>query len=148
MKYSIYLLLFALFSFSNIQAQQIEDEELKKGFEDMEQELSRAFQELNQLFSGSNSITNDTMIMKFFNFPMEDLGGQFNQMMPDSMMMGGMFDMLQNQMRSFSQEDLGELENLFRSFTDQIEMMPMPDMNGKEGQPKEKKKKKRKTTAM
>ena len=145
MKNLICLLLLAMFSFSSLQAQNTDGDDLQKGLEQMEEELTQVFTELGKLFSES-PLTKDSTLTKMFAFPLEDLDAKFGQMNPDSMMMGDMFNMMEQQMREFSQQDFSELENFFKAFGEQLEQMPLPNMGDGNTSPQEKKKKKKKTS--
>ena len=145
MRNFICLLLLAVLSFSSVQAQNIDQEELKKGIDQIEEEMAKVFKGFSQLLSNSSELTQDTTIMKFFNFPLTEMDSQFKQLQPDSLMVGDMFDLMQNQMLQFSQQDWSELEKLFKNFGDQLQMIPAPESGNDSPQ---KKKKKRKTTSM
>lgn len=141
MKNLICLLLLATLSFSSLQAQQSDTEDLQKGLEQMEEELTKVFSELGNLFSES-PLTKDSTLTKMFAFPLEDLDAKFGQINPDSMMMGDMFNMMEQQMREFSQQDFSELENFFKSFGEQLQQMPLPNTRDGNATPQEEKKKK------
>jgi len=147
MKNLICLLLLATLSFSSLQAQNSDAEDLQKGLEQMEQELTKVFSELGKLFSES-PLTKDSTFTKMFAFPLEDMDAKFGQINPDSMMMGDMFNMMEQQMREFSQKDFSELEDFFKSFGEQLQQMPLPNLRDGNTTPQEKKKKKKKTSSI
>lgn len=142
MKNLFCLLLLATLSFSSVQAQDSDAKDLQKNMEGMEQELSKVFSELGKLFSES-PLTKDSSLTKLFAFPLEDMDTKFGQISPDSMMMGDMFNMLEQQMRQFSQQDFSELDSLFRNFGEQLQLMPLPNLGDGNSSPREKKKKKK-----
>lgn len=147
MKNLFCLLLLATLSFSSVKAQKSDADELQKGLEQMEQELTNVFSELGKLFSES-PLTKDSTLTKMFALPLEDMDAKFGQINPDSMMMGDMLNMMEQQMREFSQQDFSELESLFKSFGEQLQLMPLPNLGDGNVAPQEKKKKKKKTSSI
>jgi len=142
MKNLIYLLLLATVSFSSVQAQNSDADQMQKGLEEMEQDLTKVFSELEKLFSQS-PLTKDSTFTKMFAFPLTEMDAQFDQMDPDSMQMGDMFNILEKQMQQFSQQDFSELENFFKNFGEQLQLMPIPNLGDENLSPEEKKKKKK-----
>ncbi len=149
MKRRFYLIIFALFCCSAaIQAQTIDQEDLREDFKEMEDQLNKMMQQFDQLFSGSH-FQQDTTITRMFTFPMDELGNQFQMIQPDSLMNGDMMNWMNGQMQMFSQQDWTEIEKLFKSFGEQFQMMPAPEFHQDGKTPNQKdKKKKRKTTTL
>jgi len=125
MKKAFLFILIGLFSMNISFAQN--NDELKRGFENLSGELEKMFQDFEILLNGEALAKLDTLDIKKFGFDIEALEKQLEGKDMDNLNMTDMMDMMQLQMEMLDQVDFSQFNQLFKDLGINAPGIPSPN---------------------
>ena len=112
--------------------------------EDLRMEMDQMMLQMQEMMKGFGDwigdapILMDTMIVREFHFPADDLNSMMFQFSPDSLMKSDLFRGMEDMMHQWSNQDMSGMEEFFK---DLEKLMPIqPEYNQQEQDPSEKNK--------
>ena len=125
MKKAFLLLIIGLFSINISFAQN--NDELKRGFEDLSGELEKMFQDFEILLNGEALAKLDTLDIKKFGFDIDALEKQLEGKDMNSLNLTDMMDLMQTQMNMLDQIDFSQFNQLFKDLGIDAPGIPAPN---------------------